>query len=469
MKDNRQEDNALRHFKRVSREMVALFRLATGAPTVSLHWVNRHRRQFVLEAADSAVAQTSFPDRVPMSDSYLRGFEMLTRPAVLAVGTDVPPEALTHYPAGCPIRNVTVVPLAYNHETVALAVVEGDDPEVLRHRSDAIQAFSTAMAHLIHTFLELIELASDEDQWAAYEELIRRWPARSDECEVLDLIMDQVAAMVPGGSVSILARVFDRWCVVMNHELATAAPALGTVMEDQSLAYQALQSGSPEFATHVGASPKRMARTEPLSKGASLAIPFLLHDRRQAVVLVTVENLHFFKESNRHKLVNLVRLGALRLTAGTAKFLAGQDMLAHDNAGLIPDMIDRAMLREFKRGGASVGLVTVHEVSSLRSRMRMEETKSLQRLLNATLNPVRYGYAGLCGPHADFVTLVLLTGGEEDRTRYLAAIREGVSRIQGHSLTVAHAFQAVDAATADPYDVKRALRLALDAAVKSKG
>lgn len=469
MKDNRQEDNALRHFKRVAREMVALLRLATAAPTVSLHWVNRHRRQFVLEAADSAVAQTSFPDRVPMTESYLRGFEMLAKPAVLTIGKDVPPTALTHYPAGCPVTTVTVVPLAYNSETVALAVVEGDDPDVLRHRSDAIGSFSTAMAHLIHTFLELSELAGEEDQWAAYEEQIRRWPSRSDECDVLDLLMDQVVSLVPGGSVSILARVFDRWCVVMNHESATAAPALGTVMEDQSLAYQALQSGQPEFATHVGASPKRVARAEPISKGASMAIPFLLHDRRQAVVLVTVENLHFFKDSNRHKLVNLVRIGALRLTAGTTKFLVGADMLSHDNAGLVPDLIDRAMVREFRRGGATVGLVTVHEVSALRSRMRMEETKSIQRVLNATLNPVRYGYAGVCGPHSDFVTLVLLSGGPEELDRYKAAIREGVSRIQGHTLTVAHAFQTVESSTSDPYDVKRSLRLALDAAVKAKG
>ena len=98
MKDSRQQETALEHFKRMTRELLVLLRMAVGVPTASLHWVNRNRRQFVLESADSAVAHASFSDRVTMADSYLRGFDMLARPAVLTVGVDVPPQNLTHYP-----------------------------------------------------------------------------------------------------------------------------------------------------------------------------------------------------------------------------------------------------------------------------------------------------------------------------------------------------------------------------------
>lgn len=467
MKDRRQPETALEHFKRMARELLILLRMAAGMPTASLHWVNRSRRQFVLEAAESVVAHASFSDRVAMADSYLRGFDMLERPAVLTVGVDVPPEALTHYPGGCPVSYLTVIPLTHNEETVALAVLEGDDADVLLLKSAAIRSYSSAMAHLLHTFLELSDYAADEDQWAAYEERLRTWPNRSDVPDTLDTLLDQMAALVPDGSVSILARVFDRWCVVLNHERAAVAPPLGTVMDDQSVAFHALQSGLPEFATHLGASPKRVARSEPPVKGATLAIPLLMHDRRQAVVMVTVENMRFFKESVRHKLVNLVRVAALRLTSGTTAFLAGHDMLAQDKSGLAPGMVDKAMVREFRRGPARVGLATVRDVSSLRARLRMDEMKAVQRTVQAALNPARYGYSGLCGPHADFITLILFTGSPEDLARYTTAIQDGVGRIPGHPLVVEHAFLTITDAGSDPYDVKRSLRLALDAAVKS--
>jgi hypothetical protein len=467
MNDRGQPETALEHFKRMARELLVLLRMATGAPTASLHWVNRTRRQFVLESADSVVSHTSFSDRVPMADSYLRGFDMLARPAVLTVGVDVPHQALSHYSDGCPISCLTVIPLIHNDETVALAVLEGDDPDVLLLKSAAIASYSSAMAHLLHTFLELSDYASDEDQWAAYEERLRSWPNRSDVPDTLDTLLDQMAALVPEGSVSILARVFDRWCVVLNHERASAAPPLGTVMDEQSVAFHALQSGLPEYATHLGASPKRVARSEPPIKGATLAIPLLMHDRRQAVVVVTVENMRFFKESVRHKLVNLVRVAGLRLTSGTTEFLNGQDMLAQDQSGVVPGMMDKAMTREFRRGQATVGLATIRDVSSLRARLRMDEMKAVQRSVQAALNPARYGYAGLCGPHADFISLVLFTGTSEDLARYTAAIRDGVSRIPGHALVVEHAFLTVENPRTDPYDVKRSVRLALDAAVKS--
>lgn len=468
MKDNRRDDNALRHFKRVAKELLVLFRQAVDTQTVSLHWVNRIRKQFVLESAESTAAQTSFPDRVPMADSYLRGFEMLTRPAVLQVGKDVSATALTHYPAGCPVTTVTVIPLEFNGETVALAVLEGTQPDVLSGRSGAVKAFTAAMSHLIQTFLELSELATDEDQWADYEERLRRWPSRQDESGVLDHLIGQIAEMVPGGTISLMARILDKWCVVMTHEAGESAPPLGMFLDDHSLASQALQSGIAEFATHLSGSPRRIGRAEPMVKGASLAIPILLHDRRQALVLVSVENLRFFKESVRHKIVNVVRLAALRLTSGTTRHLAGHDFLSHDTGGLLTEFMDRTLQRQMVRGTAHFGLVTIREVSELRASMRMEELKEVQRKLSLAANPMSHGYAGLCGPHADFVTAVLLSGPASDVEPYRKAIRETIARIPGPLLTVVDAFQDVGGKASDAYDVRRALRLQLDATLKSK-
>ncbi len=464
MSDSKQDDAALRHFKSVVKEVLTLFRKATGAKTISLHWVNRNRKQFVLESAVSEIPNARFADRVAISESFLNGFEMLTRPATLEVGADIQMASLGHYPQGGPITHITILPLEYNREIVALAVIDTDFKAVLTDRKAEVESFKSAMGHLLFTFLELSERNSDDQQWSEYEAMLQKSLGRGDEIAVIERLIDHVWSLIPTGAVSLLARVNESWQVVINHPDSKWAPPVGLIVEEQSLVFQSLKSGNPEFATHMGGSPKRVHSAEPMMKGASLAIPLLLHDRRQAVILVSDENLLFFREANRHKLTNLVRVAALRLMSGTTKFLSGLDFLCSETGGLLADAFDASLKREVKRNRPLMAMVTVKQVPSLRSRLRMDELKALQREIMEMIAPNRHSMSGLVGVHSDFVFTVMLHSEAGVKEEYIAAIASVWKRKGSQPLDFVVVFG--ETSDPDPYVIKRELRLSLDKQLK---
>lgn len=464
MSDPKNDDAALRHYKSVVKEVLSLFQKATGAMTVSLHWVNRSRKQFVLESAVSDVPHARFADRVSMTDSYLNGFDLLTRPVTLEVGSDVAPAALTHYLEDCPASFVTIQPLEYHRDVVALAVIETTSKTVLTDAKSEFASFTAAMGHLLFTFLELSERTNDEQQWSDYESMLQKAVGRGDEIAVLERLVDQASSLIPTGAVSLLVRANSTWQVVLNHPGSSHVPPIGLAVEEQSLVFQSLKTGQPEFATHLGGSPKRVNSAEPLLKGASLAVPMLLHDRRQAVLLVSDENLLFFRESNRHKLTNLVRVAGLRLVAGTTKHVAGADFLSAETGSLHADVFDAALRREVKRTPPVVAMVTVKQVPTLRSRLRMEELKDIQQLIGDLLAPNRHGLSGLVGVHSDFVYTVLIHGDDTVLTEYPRLVAELWKKLGTYPLEFIMVFS--DRKETDPYSIKRGLRLALDKQLK---
>jgi hypothetical protein len=464
MSDLKNEDAALRHYKSVVREMLSLFQKAIGAKTISLHWVNRTRQQFVLESAVSDVSDVRFADRVAMADSFLNGYDTLTRPTTLDVGKDVPPSKLTHYLGNCPVTHITIQPLEYQRDVVALVAIESTSKSVLTDADKELESFSTAMGHLLFTFLELSERTNDEQQWSDYEAMLQKAIGRGDEIAVLERLVDMASSLIPTGSVSLLVRANGTWQVVLNHPGSTHTPAIGLPVEEQSLVFQALKTGQPEFATHLGGSPKRINSAEPIMKGASLAIPLLMHDRRQALLLVSDENLLFFRESNRHKLTNLVRIAALRLVSGTTKHIAGTDFLSAETGTLHADVFDAALLREMKPTPPVVAMVTVSHIPILRSRLRMEELKEVQRLIGDLLAPHRHGLSGLVGVHSDFVFTVMIHGDTGVENEYLSSVADLWKTMGTHPLDFIMVFS--DRKETDPYSIKRGLRLALDQRLK---
>jgi hypothetical protein len=280
----------------------------------------------------------------------------------------------------------------------------------------------------------------------------------------LERLVDQASSLIPTGAVSLLVRANSTWQVVLNHPGSSHVPPIGLAVEEQSLVFQALKTGQPEFATHLGGSPKRVNSAEPLMKGASLAIPMLLHDRRQAVLLVSDENLLFFRESNRHKLTNLVRVAALKLVAGTTKHVAGADFLSAETGSLHADVFDAALRREASGTPPVVAMVTVKQVPTLRSRLRMDELKEVQQLIGDLLAPNRHGFSGLVGVHSDFVFTVMLHGDDSVIADYPRHVADLWKKLGPHPLDFIMVFS--DRKETDPYSIKRGLRVALDKQLK---
>ena len=106
----------------------------------------------------------------------------------------------------------------------------------------------------------------------------------------------------------------DQWNVLMNAQAGEEFLPLGTVLEQQTVTEEALQSGKPVFSIHFNGNPRRISQREAISNGATYAIPLLINDRRQAVLLAYHNNPLMFKESTKHKISNMVRVAALKLS-----------------------------------------------------------------------------------------------------------------------------------------------------------
>ena len=85
------------------------------------------------------------------------------------------------------------------------------------------------------------------------------------------------------------------------------------MMEDKSVAYDAVEKGFPVFNIHFNNNPKFISSKESRTEGASYSIPLMVHDRRQAVIVAYDLDPLSFKESTKHKLANLARIASLAI------------------------------------------------------------------------------------------------------------------------------------------------------------
>ena len=109
-------------------------------------------------------------------------------------------------------------------------------------------------------------------------------------------------------------------------------------------------------------------------------------------------------------------------------------------------------------------MVTVKQVPTLRSRLRMEEIKELQQLIGDLLAPNRHGFSGLVSVHSDFVFTVMLHGDDSVIADYPRHVADLWKKLSTQPLDFIMVFS--DRKETDPYLIKRGLRLALDKQLK---
>lgn len=416
----KREEKALRNFKQVLKEMLYLLMQSTRSDTASLYWVNKQREQFVLETYSSRLSNATFQDRVMFQNSYLEPFTDLDEPVQLEVGVHVEAEQLTHYYKQVPVRYLNVIPFMNNGETVALTVLESNDAEVTSEDEESVVAYVNALGNLLYTFLELSDLSRDESQWVHYDEMLEQVNSRDDHAILLDNVMNQLQSFLQHGGVSLLCRGADKWRVVLNTNIARNAPYLGTVLSENTIAYEALKTGKPEFTIHFNGNPRRVASGETVSMGATLAIPLLLYDRRQAVFVIYDENPLLFKESIKHKMTNLVRIAALKMMSAKESYKVNNDFMCHDSGAFFMPLVERGIHGEIKRSRLFpdqhtwLAMLTFDEVNSLRTRYGVDQLRGLQKQVVTRVTPELDFINGVSGFHADYIYVVLLQSEFED-------------------------------------------------------
>lgn len=417
----KRQEKALREFKEVLNDLMFLLRSASEMETAYMYWVNRSREQFVMETQSTMLDNVMFKDRISFENHFLDNFKNLDEPVSVQVGEDISASALSHYYNDVPVRYVTLLPFVNNGETVAITVLESNDHVFTEDNGDVIYSYINALRNVLNTYLEISDLYEQQDEWVAYEGTISDLEENCHRAEMVKQLLNKIQSFLHDGGASFVTQGMGGWCNVMNSENARYAPPIGMQMEERSMAYEAANRGEAEFAIHLNNNPNRLSPREFHTEGASMAIPLMMKDRRQGIVLVYDKNPLIFKESTKHKFINLVRTAALQMMANDPNMELDAPIFANEYRAFLPDLWERTVDAELVRikkdtvsFGSWFGLVTIPNVAELRTKMRMEELADMQQDLVAAFNPSQFGFPGILGYNSDYVYSFFLQNKDSD-------------------------------------------------------
>jgi hypothetical protein len=442
----RREEKALLEFKHVLDDVVQLLRKSTEADTVYMYWVNRSREQFVLESSSTILPNVMFSDRVDFEELYLNDYKEIEQVVQLKVGDDVEEQLLKHYYDFVPVRFLTLIPFINNGQTVAVTVVETEYQLNVIDYEEVLSAYRNALLNVLNTYLELTDLYEQQQEWVDYEDSINSLSAKMHKVDILDQLVKEMDKLLPTGGITVVARGMNRWVSVLSSVKAQDSPSLGLMVEEKSMAYDALQKGEAQFSIHFNQNPKRISSSENLTEGATLAIPLMINGRRHAVVLAYDKNPLVFKESSKHKLKNLVRIAALAIQVNLGKVPVGEDIFSSEYGSFIPDLWEKSLKTQIMRAETAnfitwFGFIGIENIAELRSSVRLESLKSLQKTMVNLLSPSGMGFNGLIGFNSDYIYSFLLVSErnreyEEWKNKILKVLEKPVKLADGQSISV---------------------------------
>lgn len=440
------EEKALFEFKHVIDDVVQLLRKSTEADTVYMYWVNRSRKQFVLETSSTILSNVMFEDRVNFENHYLDDYKEIRQPKQLKVDDEVKSAQLSHYHGHVPARFLTLLPFVNNDDTVALTVIETEYQINLSDYEEIFSAYRNALVNVLNTYLELTDLYEGQQEWTDYEESMNKISTKMHKVEILDVLVEEIQRILPTGGVSVVARGMECWVNVLKSKNSSESPSLGLLVEEKTMAYDALQKGEPQFSIHFNQNPKRISSSESDTDGATLAIPLIINDRRHAVILAHDRNPLVFKESTKHKIQNLVRMASLSMQVNLGKVPVDQDIFTSEFGNFIPDLWEASLKKLIMRAGNSsseaiFGFVTVENVTELRSKLRLESLKRLQRTIINQLNPSIRGFNGFVGFSSDYIyPFILISDNDQALPEWIKSIQmqfeNPVELVDGQKVTV---------------------------------
>ncbi|MBD3615164.1 MAG: GAF domain-containing protein [Gracilimonas sp.] len=418
------QEKALREFKQIIEDLVHLLQTSTKVELSYMCWVNRAREQFVWETNSTGLPNVMFQDRVAFENHFLDEFKDAEEVIQLVVGEDVSKAKLIHYFDFVQAKNILIIPFINKGETVALTVLESEndiDQEVIQ---DQVMSYNNALVSVLDTYLEVVDLHENQQEWEEYEASVNRLDYRLHRVEIFDKMLEEMQRCLPNGGAIFLAPGMDSWNVVLRAKQSNLAPNLGLQLEEKSVAYEALEKGEPVFTMHFNNNPRRITSAERRTEGASFAIPILIHDRRQGVVVCYDNDPLTFKESTKHKLSNLARIAALSIQSSVKKSGMVHELLTQNFGAFMPELWEVSLeneLAKLKKGTGTAtwfGLVAPDDVSGLRTKYRLEDLQSIQTDFVTALNPSRYGIPGFIGYNSDYVYSFLIQSDDEEAVSF---------------------------------------------------
>jgi len=427
------EEKALVEFKQIMENVVHLLRESTKSQTAYLYWVNRSREQFVLETNTTSLPNVMFRDRVNFDKHFLEKYIDLNSITQLKTGRDVGQSDLQHYYDFVPVRHLLLIPFINNGETVAITILETEKKFSLPEHKHVIAAYRNALANVLNTYLELTDVYDSENVWDQYEESLKLISPKHHKANIINTMADKMQNLLPNGGVTVMLRGMGVWVTVLNATPSDKSMMPGLVMEEKSMAYDALQKGEPQFSIHFNQNPKRVSASEMNTDGATLTIPMMVNGRRHGVVLAYDKNALTFKESTKHQLINLVRVAMLSIRVNLDKLPVDKDLFTTNYGNFIPDIWESALSKEINRKMESsrklwFGMVTIDNLQTLRAKYRLEELTRIQSTIVNLLNPSIYGFHGYIGFNSDYVfTCLLYCNSDDEYKKWVDAVNKRFS------------------------------------------
>ncbi|MBO6587099.1 MAG: GAF domain-containing protein [Gracilimonas sp.] len=418
------QEKALREYKQILQDLVHLLRTSTKVQLSYLCWVNRARQQFVWETNSTGLPNVMFQDRVAFENHFLNEFKDTDEIIQLMVGEDIEKAKLIHYFDFVQAKNILIVPFINKGETVALTVLESEQEIDQEAIQDRIMAYNNALVNVLDTYLEVVDLHEQQQEWEDYEESLNKLDYRGHKVEIFATMMEEMQKNLPNGGAVLLAPGMESWNVILRTQNSKNPPKLGLQLEEKSVAYEALEKGEPIFTMHFNNNPRRITSAEKRTEGATFAIPVMIHDRRQGVVVCYDNDPLTFKESTKHKLSNMVRIAALSVQSSVKKSGIVQEILTQNFGAFTPELWEIALnneLAKLKKGSPEntwLGLVAPDDVSALRTKFRLEDLQKIQTDFVTNLNPSKYGIPGFVGYNSDYVYAVLIQSDDEEAVSF---------------------------------------------------
>lgn len=418
--NKKRQQKTLREFKKVLQNLIYLLGKATNADSAYLYWINRSRKQFVMEAYSTDVKNAHFQDRVEFKNHYFSRYKDIEKPVILKAGQDISKEALHRSNNEAKTKQIMLIPFINNEETIALTALEWHQ-ENYAERTKIINTYTDTLGKLLSANLEVTALYKDQQEWEIYEKKLSFLNRAGHPTAILSSMMQTLQTFLAKGSVSLIANGMGMWCNLLNSKLSDRPLPAGLPVEKRTLVADALKNSSDEFAIHFNNNPKRISPREDFTEGASYAVPITFSEVSSAVVLINDENVLAFKESTKHKLKNIVRLTGLKIQTILNKSKAFDHLLINQFEAFIPDIWEKVIeteIERLKKGKECfytwVGFATLSNLSEIRSQFRLEELKCLQKDVVREMNPGKFGTTGVIGSYSDYVYTVLIQSREPE-------------------------------------------------------
>lgn len=414
----KRQEKTLREFKEVLQHLVFLLRSAVNADAAYLYWINRSRKQFVKEAQSTDIKNMRFEDRVAFKQHFLSEYKDISEPLVLKpeqdINLDSSKDGETNF------EQMVLIPFVNNNETVALTALEWSD-ERNSEQTKVIQTYAVTLGKLLNTHLEITDLYKDQQEWEKYDETLEGLTRSGNPVALMDEMIQTLQGFLSEGSVSLIAKGMGTLCNMLNSKSAVNPLPVGLPVEENTLTAQALKNGTSEFSVHFNDSPKRISPREKDTEGASLVVPLTVNKLRVAAVLIHDKNALTFKESTKHKLKNIVRLTGLKIQSYLNNKTSDRRIFSNEFGALVPDIWERTVDTELNRLKKSralyytwAGFAKLTELTKIRTQLRIEDLKCLQKDMVRVLNPGNIGIAGLVGFHTEHQYFILIQSRNEE-------------------------------------------------------